>query len=340
MNSYERFMNRIQGKPVDRPPNFDIMMGFAVHYINQPLLPYYKDHRQLVEANMAVLEAFDLDIVQAISDPYRETHDFGATIVYPEDNLPISLIPLIANPGDLEKLKVPDPYTGERMCDRLEAIRLFSENVQGNVPIMGWVEGALAQAADLRGISNLLTDLYERPQWVHELLERCVATEIAFARAQIEVGADLVGVGDAVASQISPAMYREFAQPYEQRNFEAIHEAGGLGRLHICGNISHILPDVAESGAAIVDVDWMVDIDKAATAFKGKTALLGNFDPVAIMLQGTPEDVYDAVTDCLKRGGNRSISGAGCEIPDGTPHENLYAQARALRDYGAGHSNP
>ncbi len=340
MNSYERFMARMQGKPVDRPPNFDIMMGFAVHYIDQPLLPYYKDYRRLVEANMAVLEAFDLDIVQTISDPYRETHDFGAAIVYPEDDLPLLLTPLIDDPEDLKKLKVPDPYTGERMSDRLEAIRLFREKVRGDVPVMGWVEGGLAQAADLRGIGNLMMDLYQRPQWVHELLGICVTVEIAFARAQIEVGADLVGVGDAVASQISPEMYREFALPNEKRIFDAIHVAGGLGRLHICGNISHILPDVAKSGADIVDVDWMVDIDKAATAFNGKTALLGNFDPVAIMLQGTPEDVYDAVTDCLKRGGPRSISGAGCEIPDGTPHKNLYAQARAIRDYGTGHSNP
>lgn len=323
--------------PVDRPPNFNIMMGFAVRYIDQPLLPYYKDYRRLVEANMAVLEDFELDIVQAISDPYRETHDFGAAIVYPEDDLPMSLTPIIANSEDLKKLKEPDPYTSERMSDRLEAIRLFREKVGGHVPIMGWVEGGLAQAADLRGISNLMTDLYERPQWVHELLQICVGVEITFAMAQIEVGADLVGVGDAVASQISPEMYREFAQPYEQRIFDAIHEVGGLGRLHICGNISHILPEVAESGADIIDVDWMVDIDQATVAFEGKAALLGNFDPVAIMLQGTPEDVYDVVTDCLKRGGRRSLSGAGCEIPDATPHENLYAQTRALRDYGAGH---
>ena len=334
MNAYERFMNRMQGKPVDRPPNFDIMMQFAAHYIGRPLLPYYKDYRTLVEANMAVLEDFDLDIVQAISDPYRETHDFGAIIEFPDDDLPMSMIPLIAEPEDLNTLKSPDPYTGERMSDRLEAIRLFREKVGGEVPIMGWVEGGLAQAADLRGISNLMMDLYDRPEWVHELLERCVEVEIAFAKAQVEAGADLVGVGDAVASQVNPKLYREFAQPYEQRIFEAIHEAGGLGRLHICGNTTRILSPMAESGADIVDIDWMVDINQATTAFDDRVALCGNFDPVVVMLQGTPEAVYQAVTNCLALGGPRAISGAGCEIPDATPHKNLQAQAQALRDYG------
>ena len=318
------------------PPNFDIIMQFAAHYIGSPLRPYYKDYRVLVEANMAMIEDFNLDIVQAISDPYRETHDFGAEIEFPDDDLPMSLIPLIKEPEDLNKLKSPDPYTSPRMSDRLEAIRLFREKVGGEVPIMGWVEGGLAQAADLRGVSNIMTDLYDRPEWVQELLERCVEVEIAFAKAQVEAGADIIGLGDAVASQVNPKMYREFALPYEQRIFEAIHEAGGYGRLHICGNTSRIVSDMAQSGAAIVDIDWMVDINKAAAAFDDKVALLGNFDPVVVMLQSTPEKVYDAVTECLKLGGPRAISGAGCEIPDATPHENLRAQTQALRDYGSG----
>lgn len=335
MNAYERFANRLAGQPVDRPPNFDIMMQFAVHYVKQPLRAYYRDYRCLVEANLAVLEAFDLDIVQAISDPYRETHDFGASIEYPPDGLPLSVVPLLADPDDLFALKTPDPYTGERMSDRLHAIRLFREQVGGEVPIMGWVEGALALAADLRGVSNLMLDLYYRPQWVEELLERCVEVEIAFAKAQVAAGADIIGLGDAVASQINPQMYRQFALPYERRIFTAVAEAGGVSRLHICGNTSRILADMAASGADIVDVDWMVDIDQAAAAFAGHAAFLGNFDPVAVMLQGTPDQVYQAVTDCLQRGGSRAFSGAGCEIPDATPHENLHAQTRALRDYGA-----
>jgi uroporphyrinogen-III decarboxylase len=55
-----------------------------------------------------------------------------------------------------------------------------------------------------------------------------VGVEIAFARAQVEAGADIIGLGDAVASQISPAMYRRFALPYEQRIFQAVHQMGGL----------------------------------------------------------------------------------------------------------------
>lgn len=59
-----------------------------------------------------------------------------------------------------------------------------------------------------------------------------------------------------------------------------------------------------------------------------------NFDPVAVLLQGMPEQAYEATRYCLQNGGARLFSGAECEIPDGTPHENLLAQTRALQDCG------
>lgn len=329
MNPYERVVKRLRGEPVDRPPNFDIMMQFAAHYIRQPLSRYYQDYRVLCDANFAVQQDFSLDILQAISDPYRETHDWGAEIVFPEDGLPVCEHPPLDDDPDIRRLRQPI-QPGRRMTDRLEAIRLFRQRAGGEVPIMGWVEGALAEAADLRGVSSLMLDFYDRPGWLEELLEKCAEVEIAFARAQVEAGADIIGLGDAIASQVSPALYEQYALPYEQRIFAAVHEMGALARLHICGNTTKILPLMAASGADIIDIDWMVDMAAAAAAF-GDKAVCGNFDPLAIMLRGTPEQVQQATARCVELGGTRSFSAAGCEIPDGTPHENLLAQADTLR---------
>lgn len=329
MNPYERVVKRLRGEPVDRPPNFDIIMQFAAHYIRQPLSRYYQDYRVLCDANFAVQQDFSLDILQAISDPYRETHDWGAEIVFPEDGLPVCEHPPLADDPDIRRLHQPT-QPGRRMTDRLEAIRLFRQRAGGEVPIMGWVEGALAEAADLRGVSSLMLDFYDRPGWLEELLEKCAEVEIAFARAQVEAGADIIGLGDAIASQVSPALYEQYALPYEQRIFAAVHEMGALARLHICGNTTKILPLMAASGADIIDIDWMVDMAAAAAAF-GDKAVCGNFDPLAIMLRGTPEQVQQATARCVELGGTRSFSAAGCEIPDGTPHENLLAQTDTLR---------
>jgi MtaA/CmuA family methyltransferase len=334
MNSFERVQRRLRGEAVDRPPNFDIMMTFAVHHIGKLLSRYYLDHNVLVEANLAVQEAFSLDLVQTISDPYREAVDFGLQVTFPEDGLPLRQMPLLKEPTDLLKLKSPDPFCGARMSDRLEGIRALRQRVGGEVAIMGWVEGALAEANVLRGDISLMMDLYDRPEWVEELLEKCVEVEIEFARKQVDAGADLIGLGDAIASQISASMYETHALPYEQRIFAAVHEMGALARLHVCGNTTHILGLMAQSGADIIDLDWMVDMRKAAELYGEKgPAICGNFDPVAVMLRGTPGQVGLAVNNCLRAGGQRGISAAGCEIPDGTPHENLLAQAQAVRNY-------
>jgi MtaA/CmuA family methyltransferase len=334
VNATERVYHRLRGEPVDRPPNFDIFMTFAAHYIGQRLFRYYLDGRVLDQANRAMVEDFDIDLLQAISDPYRETHDLGALIEFPEDGLPVIRQPFLAQCKDLARLKKLPPEGGVRMQDRLEAIHLMAAQSQKEVPVMGWVEGALAQATDLRGSGALLLDLYDRPDWLADLLETCVEVEVAFARAQVRAGAEIIGLGDAIASQVSPAMYRKFALPYEQRIFKAVHEMGALARLHICGNTTRILPDMLSSDADIIDLDWMVDFHQAGQRYGRQVSLCGNFDPVAIALQGEAQQVYDATLDCILAGGPRSFSGAGCEIPDGTPNENLRAQARALCHLG------
>jgi len=228
MNSYQRFHARLRGQAVDRVPNFDILMARAAHHIRQPLARYYLDYRVLVEANLAVLDDFFLDIVQAISDPYREAADLGLQVEFPPDGLPLARRPLLAEPADLARLKLVPPAQGRRMSDRLEAIREFRAQVGGTTPVMGWVEGGLAEAADLCGVGPLLSDLYDRPEWVQAVVEFCTEQEIAFARAQVEAGADIIGLGDAVCSQVSPKMYRQFGLPAEQRIFAAVQEMGGL----------------------------------------------------------------------------------------------------------------
>ena len=333
MNSFERVQHRLRDEAVDRPPNFNIFMASAARHVGQSLRDFYLDYRVFCEANLAVQCDFSLDVLSTMSDPYRETADWGAVIEFPDDDLPKSKEPLLQSLSDIHRLKSPDPDTGGRMSDRVNAVRYYREQAGGVVPIMGWVEGALAETADLRGVSTLMVDLHDQPEAVEEVLERCTESAIAFARAQIKAGADIIGLGDAVASQISPKMYQRFALPYEQRIFSAVRQMGALTRLHICGNISKSLPYVAQTGADIVDIDWMVDFG-AARQICSNSAVCGNFDPVAVMLQGTPETVRQAVTRALDLGGPRCFSMAGCEIPQGTPRTNLEAHTQTLRDYG------
>ena len=166
------------------------------------------------------------------------------------------------------KLKAFDPLVAPRTRDRIEAVRQYVSLVGNTHSILGWVEGPLAEYVDLRGLDNAMVDLIEEPSRFHEAAQVIVDCAIAFARPQIEAGADVIGVGDAAASLIGPDLYRRHVLPWQQKLLAAIHNLGetrapaplpgGKGvkiKLHICGNIAAIAPHLAESGADIIDVD-------------------------------------------------------------------------------------
>lgn len=332
MNSYQRVFNRLQGKEVDRIPNLNIIMTYAAKYIDIPYREYVIDYRYLVEGNIKCCQEFGIDMVSAISDPCREGYDMGADIKFPEDDVPSFNGFFIKDYSDLKKLKVQDPLTGERMLDRIKAIELYKKEVADEFPILGWVEGAFAEAFDLRG-SNLMMDLIQSPDFVHEFLEICTEQAIIFAKEQVKAGADFIGIGDAAASLVGPDHYQQFVLPYEKRICQAIHDAGAKTKLHICGDISSFIKHTPETGADIVDIDWMVDFEEAVNSLAGKCSACGNFDPVNILLQGTTSDVRQAVEECIEVGDNTTFIAAGCEVPKDTPFENMYQIKDTLENY-------
>lgn len=324
MNSYERVMKRLNGEIVDKIPNMNIIMAFAAKNIDVLYSRYVTDYHCLVEANIKCCEQFGIDAVSAISDPTREAHSFGAQIAIPADGVPYCVEPLIKDYSNLYKLKATSPYEDISTLDRIRAIELYKRQVKGTYPIIGWVEGALAEAADLRDISQIMMDLILDPDAVVELFEIIYRQQLEFASAQIKAGADIIGIGDAAASLIGPDLYETYVLPYEKRIVEDIRRLGAKSKLHICGNIEPILHLVKKVEADIVDVDWMVDFKKAVDTFKdSKSAACGNIDPVSVFLQGDSITVRNSVQRCLDVADQKTFIAGGCEIPKDTPYANM-----------------
>jgi MtaA/CmuA family methyltransferase len=335
MNGFERVMAMIEGRPVDHLPNMPITMMFAADQIGVPYGRYARDHRLLVEGQLRTAEAFGFDYVSSISDPAREAADCGAAIHY-FDNQPPAIDEthsLLADKSVLARLRIPDPLGGGRMHDRVQADALFREKAGGQWLIEGWIEGPCAEAADLRGINRLMLDFYDDPPFVRDLFEFVLEMELRFAKAQVEAGVDLVGVGDAAASLVGPQIYEEFVLSYEKRMVDGLHAVGTRVRLHICGNTSRIFKGMGTLGCEIVDLDFKVSMAKGREAMGPDQILLGNIDPVQVLRNGSPESITAAIAQCHREAGPRYIVGAGCEVPRDTPAANLLA----LRDYARSH---
>lgn len=322
----------LDGQPVDHLPAMPITMMFAARLAGIPYREYCTDFRALARGQVEVAGRFGFDHVSAISDPAREAVDLGAPVTWFPDQPPAldDTRALLADPARLASLAVADPLGGGRMTDRVRGIELLRA-LAGGLLVEGWVEGPCAEGANLRGISTLMTDFGDDPGFVADLFDFTTRQAIEFARAQVDAGADIIGVGDAAASLVGPAIYREVVLPSERRLADAIHAMGARVRLHICGNTRRSVADMATVGADIVDLDSMVPMAQARADAGLDQVLLGNLNPVTELLSSSPDAVAARVAACHREAGGRFIVGAGCEIPAATPHANVDALAGYAR---------
>jgi uroporphyrinogen decarboxylase len=104
---------------------------------------------------------------------------------------------------------------------------------------------------------------------------------------------------------------------------------GAKVKLHICGNIEHLLVDIRDTKPDIVDIDWMVDMDRARELLGEKITRCGNLDPVALIQdKGVEEISAETRRLCAGEKGREFILSGGCEITVNTPA----AQLKAMRE--------
>ena len=333
MTGKQRILARLRGEPTDSLPLMPITMMFAADLAGVHYIDYARDHRVLADAQVRVADRFGFDYVSAISDPARETADLGGVVEWFDDQPPaiVESRALLDEKSKLEGLRLPDPFAPGRMRDRVDAVRLLAEHSGAMRIVEGWVEGPCAMSADLRGLNTLMLDFFDDPPFVEALFDFTVRMEVAFARAQIEAGATLIGIGDAAASLVGPKLYAHFVLPWEQKLIAAIRALGVPVRLHICGNTKRIVEGMGQTGAEIIDLDYPTPLGHARRAMRESQVLLGNIDPVRALRDGTPESVDSALAECYAQAGAAYICGAGCEVPRGTPYANVEAMAQFAR---------
>jgi len=206
--------------------------------------------------------------------------------------------------------------------------------VGGEVPVLGYCQGPLRLAGQLRGLEPLMIDMIENKRFLHDLLKKTSDVSYCRASSAIQGGATLLFIGEPVASGnlISPALYEEFGLPYHRELIRRIKEHAGVAViLHICGDTSRMIPQLCQSGADILHVE-KVSLKEAKAKTAGRVCLMGNIDPVNIMLRGSVREVREAALDCLSQMKDYPgyILGPGCGLPGATPPENIHELVEAV----------
>ena len=211
MTGRQRTLAFLDGRPVDRRPCHPIIMRWAARYAGVPYRDFYLDYRRKCEAMIRCADDFDLDWVTVMSDPYCEASAFGLDIEYPEDGLPAERGGHLSDLAAAARLRPFRPLEHPRPANRLDEIREFKRRTGSRLFVVGWVEGPVAEYADLRGVSSAALDFLDDPDAVLQALAVIAESALEFIALQVEAGADCIGIGDSFCSQIGPDLYRRLA---------------------------------------------------------------------------------------------------------------------------------
>lgn len=338
MTSRELVRRAIRGEPVPRPAVGPLASHYHARVGGVTLRDYTLHAEVLADCVIAYWRKFQPDAVWMSSDTWVNAHAMGAPVAFPDNNQPMGGTgePLIQRAEDIDRIPPPDPTSQGRWPIMIEALRRIRRALPEVFVIGCFDQYPFSLGCAVMGLERMMTAAVEEPALVRKLLARCADYTVAYACALADAGADMLSGGASPAALLGPKLYRELALPFEQEVIARIRERTRLPvSLHMCGRATPILADMARSGADVLELDQLTDMHDACRIVPPQIAIWGNLDPVAVLAQGTPEDVTRAATAFLETmrqaGRTRFVLSSGCTLAMETPDENLHALIRAAK---------
>src|SRR5271157_1163495 len=206
MNSRERTLAAINGTP-DKVPFNPFIMHVAATLANVDYChAYCQDPRVLATTQVACADFFGIDHVNVSTDAWREASAWGVELNWDGGTPDASKFLTFE---EFDGKEDPDLNAAPRVQERVEAVRFLKEQAGDRLCVVGWIEAPFAEICCLFGLHAIFS-LARHPDWprpIIRLIDRVLPIEKEFAQLQIEAGADVIGSGDSVVSQIGPRWY-------------------------------------------------------------------------------------------------------------------------------------
>jgi uroporphyrinogen decarboxylase len=200
--------------------------------------------------------------------------------------------------ADLKRIRISDAETDLNYV--LEAIRICKKELNGRVPLIGFagapwtIFAYMTEGSGSKTFSVPRKLLYNEPAFAHRLLQMITDSTIAYLKAQITAGADMVQIFDSWAGILPPSHYSEFSMAYIRQICEAITE---VPVTVFAKGAFFALEEMAKLPCRTIGLDWNMD-PKSTRKIMGNKTLQGNLDPAA--LYGNAREVEKATLNMLK----------------------------------------
>lgn len=198
------------------------------------------------------------------------------------------------------------------------------------------------RAWTLRGMENLMIDMVEEPEFVHDLLGAIADYDIAQVRRALDFDIDAVYFGDDWGSQqgliLGIHRWREFILPQLRRMYGAVRGAGKFQMIHSCGAVAELFDDLVAIGLNCFNPFQPEVMDCAALLprYRGRLAFHGGLSTQRTLPYGTEEEVRAEARRLLALGREGGyIFAPGHAVEGDVPLANILAfidEAKRARD--------
>ncbi len=265
-------------------------------------------------------DRLDPDAMFFMMDLSVEAGALGFPIRYPLQESPTVESHLVKAEADLEQFMAVDILKDARVNVFLQTMTMMSENIS---PLKGgYCIGPFTLAGLLMGASEVAMATIDNPSLVHRVLQFGTNVITRYAVSLVDHGADMIAILEPTAVMLSPKQFEEFSGAYVKQISRAVH---AISILHICGDTTHLVGRMCETGVEGLSLDSRVDFLAVEPRLKNDVALIGNIDPVRVMRDMKPDGVAHEMRLFLEktRGIRNLIVSTGCDLPQDTPIENI-----------------
>nr|WP_312579271.1 uroporphyrinogen decarboxylase family protein [Sedimentibacter sp.] len=346
MTPNERLGAFMNGKPMDRILSMPIvcsMSGLALGMTHKEKRSSAKNEAL---AQVACYERFGNDITVIEYGLHGVGMALGSVMSDQENSVPAITKYAIDNLDMVDELDMSKLELKNDKMFRLhyDAANMLIEKVGSEVPTGILISGPFTAAASIYKTENLLRATRKYPEQLHKLIRFCTDALKMICIDFIKTGS-IILMCDPIASGtiLNKKQYRQFVLPYTIDLMKSIHAAGGTVCYHICGDTTSIIEDMVESGCDMLSIDNRVDLSYTKEKVGSKVPILGNVDPVEVLILGTRNDVDVAVRNCISKAYDSPcgyILASGCDISGNVPLENIDQFMISARKYGKCPVNP
>lgn len=284
------------------------------------------------EAVLAMHEWFTTPALLTAMDLSAEAETYGCAIRMEDHEIPTVIGRRATSLDEIKAL--PDPKPGEgRTRVHLDAARKLAANREGT-PVLGGMIGPFSLAGRIFGVSEALEATVTDPDLVLALLEKVTNSQIQYALAFRDAGAQGLIVAEPAAGLLSPRGLAAFSAPFVKRIVDATQRSDFAIIYHNCGAKLAHLARILEMGPEIFHFGQPMDLPAALEQAQGRFILGGNLDPSAVFHGGSPDSVRQRTLDLLAATQKYPayFISSGCDLPPGVPVANMEAFYSAVRN--------